>query len=61
MERSQYYHQMLTAVMVNPRYPTVFLNHDEPIQKQDGNTKNDCEHSAAKRLLEKFKSSAPSF
>lgn len=54
-----FYHQMLAAVMVNPAYPTVFPLMIEPIQKQDGKTKNDCEHSAAKRLLENLRAAHP--
>jgi hypothetical protein len=54
-----FYHQMLAAVMVNPGYPTVFPLMIEPIQKQDGKTKNDCEHSAAKRLLENLRAAHP--
>jgi hypothetical protein len=54
-----YYHQMLAAVMMNPRYNTVFPLAVEPIHKQDGYTKNDCEHNAAKRLLETLRSSHP--
>ena len=54
-----FYHQMLTAVMVHPRYPTVFPIMIEPIQKQDGNSKNDCEHNAAKRLLENLRAAHP--
>lgn len=54
-----FYHQMLAAVMVNPAYSTVFPMMIEPIQKQDGKTKNDCEHSAAKRLLENLRAAHP--
>lgn len=54
-----FYHQMLAAVMVNPAYPTVFPMMIEPVQKQDGKTKNDCEHSAAKRLLENLRAAHP--
>jgi len=54
-----YYHQMLAAVMVHPIYPTVFPLAIEPIQKQDGKTKNDCEHNAAKRLLENLRTRHP--
>jgi len=54
-----YYHQMLAAVMVNPAYKTVFPLMIEPIQKQDGNNKNDCEHSAAKRLLKNLRAAHP--
>lgn len=54
-----YYHQMLAAVMVNPAYKTVFPLMIEPIQKQDGNKKNDCEHNAAKRLLQNLRAAHP--
>lgn len=54
-----YYHQMLAAVMMHPKYPTVFPLMLEPIQKQDGKTKNDCEHNAAKRLLKNLRNSHP--
>ena len=46
-----YYHQMLNAVIVHPDYPEVIPLMPEPIQKQDGATKNDCERNAAKRLF----------
>lgn len=54
-----YYHQMLAAVMVHPSYPTVFPLAVEPIQKQDGQSKNDCEHNAAKRLLNNLRARHP--
>lgn len=54
-----YYHQMLAAVMVNPSYNTVLPLAVEPIQKQDGKSKNDCEHNGAKRLLENLRASHP--
>jgi hypothetical protein len=46
-----YYHQMLGAVLVHPDHKEVFPLAPEPILKQDGATKNDCERNAAKRLL----------
>ena len=46
-----YYHQMLGAVLVHPDHKEVFPLAPEPILKQDGTTKNDCERNAAKRLL----------
>ena len=46
-----YYHQMLGAVLVNPDRSEVFPLAPEPILKQDGARKNDCERNAAKRLL----------
>ncbi len=58
-ETITYYHQMLAAVMVHPAYKTVFPLQLEAITKQDGATKNDCEHSAAKRLLRKLRTNHP--
>lgn len=54
-----YHHQMLAAVMVHPAYKPVFPLALEPIEKQDGTTKNDCEHNAAKRLLTQLRTSHP--
>ena len=47
----EYYHQLLGAVVVHPDYPVVIPLAPEPITKGDGATKNDCERTAAKRLL----------
>ena len=47
----QYYHQMLAAVQVHPESSAVFPFGVESITKQDGQTKNDCEQNAFKRLL----------
>lgn len=49
--RVSYYHQMLGAVMVHPKLPTVIPLAPEAILKKDGEDKNDCERNAAKRLL----------
>lgn len=46
-----YYHQLLGAVIVHPDHREVFPLAPEPITRQDGDTKNDCERNAAKRLL----------
>ncbi len=46
-----YYHQMLGAVLVHPEKKTVIPMGAEPILKQDGEKKNDCEINASKRLL----------
>ncbi len=46
-----YYHQLLAAVIVHPDHREVFPLAPEPITRQDGDTKNDCERNAAKRLL----------
>ena len=46
-----YYHQLLGAVIVHPDQRAVLPLAPEPITRQDGATKNDCERNAAKRLL----------
>ncbi|MDO8466512.1 MAG: transposase, partial [Gallionella sp.] len=46
-----YYHQLLGAVIVHPDHREVIPLAPEPITRQDGDTKNDCERNAAKRLL----------
>ena len=47
----QYYHQLLGAVMVHPNKANVFPLFPEAITRQDGESKNDCERNASKRLL----------
>ena len=54
-----YYHQVLTAVLIHPNVKEVIPLTPEPIIKQDGETKNDCERNAAKRLLAKFREDHP--
>ncbi|PIQ43958.1 MAG: transposase [Gammaproteobacteria bacterium CG11_big_fil_rev_8_21_14_0_20_46_22] len=54
-----YYHQMMCAVMVHPRQSTVLPMTMEPILKQDGVTKNDCERNSSKRLLTKLRCMHP--
>jgi hypothetical protein len=54
-----YEHQMLGAALVHPDHREVFPLAPEPIQKQDGSTKNDCERNAAKRLLPKIRAEHP--
>jgi hypothetical protein len=54
-----YEHQMLCAVLVHPDQREVFPLAPEPICKQDGSTKNDCERNAAKRLLTKSRAEHP--
>jgi len=46
-----YYHQVLQAAVVHPEIKQVIPFAPEPISKQDGAKKNDCERNAAKRLL----------
>ncbi len=47
-----YYLQVLGAAIVHPDYKEVIPLCPEPIKKQDGETKNDCERNATKRFLE---------
>ncbi|MFZ4428490.1 MAG: transposase [Saprospiraceae bacterium] len=56
---TDYYHQLLAAVQVHPEQETVFPLQVEPIQQQDGNSKNDCEQNAAKRLIPRITESLP--
>lgn len=46
-----YRHQMLCGSIVHPDESTVILAAAEPIVRQDGDQKNDCERNAVKRLL----------
>lgn len=54
-----YYHQMLGAALVHPHLKTVVPLMPEPIIKQDGHKKNDCERNAAKRFFEKLRQDHP--
>lgn len=54
-----YQHNALGAVLVHPEKPEVFVLDVEPIIKQDGAKKNDCERNAAKRLVENLAQSYP--
>jgi len=45
-----YHHAGLGSVLVNPAHEEVFPLDFEPILKEDGARKNDCERNAAKRL-----------
>jgi len=57
--KKTYYHQMLGAVIVHPGYKAVIPLPVEPIKKQDGKTKNDCEQNAAIRLLNEIRREHP--
>lgn len=54
-----YSHQMLGAVLVHPDFREVIPLAPEPIIKQDGSTKNDCERNASKRFLRKVRQEHP--
>ena len=54
-----YHHQMLAAALVHPDLKQVIPFAPEPISKQDGSNKNDCERNAAKRLLRDLRREHP--
>jgi hypothetical protein len=54
-----YYHQMLGAAIIHPDFREVIPLMPEPIIKQDGTTKNDCERNAAKRFIAKLRQDHP--
>lgn len=56
---TSYYHQILSGAIVHPDQKVVLPFAPEPILKQDGHKKNDCEHNAAKRFLSDLKREHP--
>jgi hypothetical protein len=54
-----YSHQMLGGAIVHPDLKEVMPLAPEPIIKQDGETKNDCERNAAKRFFEQLRRDHP--
>ena len=54
-----YSHQMLGAAIVHPERKEVIPLAPEPIIKQDGAKKNDCERNAAKRFFEHLRKDHP--
>jgi len=54
-----YSHQLFGAAIVHPDHKAVIPLAGEPIIKQDGNNKNDCERNAAKRFFEKLRQDHP--
>jgi hypothetical protein len=54
-----YYHQMLGAAIIHPDMREVVPLMPEPIVKQDGTEKNDCERNAAKRFIAKLRQDHP--
>ena len=54
-----YSHQMLGAALIHPDKREVIPLMPEPIVKQDGTEKNDCERNAAKRFVTKFRRDHP--
>ncbi|MBS0627634.1 MAG: transposase [Verrucomicrobia bacterium] len=57
--RITYHHQILGAVITHPNLHQVIPFCPEPITKQDGETKNDCERNAFRRFLEDLKKEHP--
>jgi len=56
---TEYYHQLLGAVVIHPDLPQVLPFLPEAILKGDGDSKNDCERNAAKRLLPRLRKDYP--
>jgi hypothetical protein len=54
-----YAHHLLGAALIHPDKREVMPLMPEPIIKQDGTEKNDCERNAAKRFLTKFRRDYP--
>ena len=54
-----YYHYLLGAAIVHPDQKTVIPLMPEPIMRQDGSQKNDCERNAAKRFLDDLRTDHP--
>ena len=54
-----YFHQMLGAAIIHPDFREVIPLMPEPIIKQDGTQKNDCERKAAKRFITKLRQDHP--
>jgi hypothetical protein len=54
-----YQHKMLALALVHPDMKRVLPLCPEPITKQDGASKNDCEQNAAKRMLSDFRREHP--
>ncbi|MEQ1878862.1 MAG: transposase [Bdellovibrionia bacterium] len=58
-ERILYYHQMLAASIVHPEQDCVIPLCPEPLKKQDGADKNDCEQVALRRFLDRLRRDHP--
>ena len=57
--KTVYSHQLLGGAIVHPERREVIPVAPEPIIKQDGSEKNDCERNAAKRFLAKLRVDYP--
>jgi hypothetical protein len=56
-----YHHNMLCTALVHPEKREVFIMGCEPIVRNDGTVKNDCELNAAKRLYTEMASNYAAF
>lgn len=54
-----YYHQMLAGCVVHPEQHCVVPLCPEPMRRQDGNDKNDCERAAMRRFLDRLRQDHP--
>ena len=54
-----YHHQMLAGAIVHPDCRAVIPLAPEPIVRQDGQAKNDCERNASERFLEALRREHP--
>jgi len=54
-----YYHQLLAAVLVHPDQKQVLPLFPEAITHQDGESKNDCELNASRRLVKQLREAFP--
>src|SRR6056297_3553293 len=57
--KTQFAHQAVAAVLIHPQRREVIPLAIEPIIKQDGESKNDCERNATRRLLKRIKKQHP--
>ncbi len=58
-DEKSFYHQMLAGAIVHPDRAQVIPVCPVAIQKQDGESKNDCEQNAMKRFLIQFREDHP--
>lgn len=56
---TDYYHQMLGMVIAHPDRSEVIPLMPEPIQRQDGGTKGDCERTASRRAFRRISQEHP--
>lgn len=57
--KTQYRHQAVVGTLVHPDRRETFPLAIEPIVKQDGENKNDCERNATRRLLKRLRQQHP--